>query len=396
MFQLTNVMLDDFREATRRWLEEHCPPSMRTPPGDGDDGVWGGKTSAPLDPAARAWLDAMASRGWTAPTWPRAYGGGGLTQDEAGVLREELRRLGCRPPIKSLGIWMLGPALLKFASEELKLEHIPKIVRGDIRWCQGYSEPDAGSDLAGLRLRAVLDGDHYVLDGRKIWTSHANLSDWMFCLVRTDPEAPKHAGISFLLVDMTTPGIEVRPIPLISGASPFCETLFENVRVPARNLVGEPNRGWEVAKVVLEHERALISEMRDARSSEGEALEETARRYGALEDPLLRDRVTGVNIDLLASRLTVRRALETAQVRGTPGPETSMLKLSGTEISKRRFELLGALMGYQGLGWSGDSFTTKELDTTRAWLRSRASSIEGGTSEIQLNIIAKRVLGLPD
>jgi acyl-CoA dehydrogenase len=389
-------MLDDFREATHRWLEEHCPPSMRTPPSDGDDGVWGGKKSAPLDPEARAWLDAMASRGWTAPSWPRAYGGGGLTHDETAVLREEMKRLGCRPPIKSLGIWMLGPALLKYGSEEQKLEHIPKIARGEIRWCQGYSEPGAGSDLAGLRLPAVRDGDDYVLDGRKIWTSHANLSDWMFCLVRTDPAAPKHSGISFLLVDMTSPGLSVRPIPLISGASPFCETLFEGVRVPARNLVGEVNRGWEVAKVVLEHERSLISEMRDARSSEGDSLEDVARTYGALEDPLLRDRVTGVNIDLLASRLTVRRALETAQVRGTPGPETSMLKLSGTEISKRRFELLVALEGYRGLGWAGEPFTARELSTTRSWLRSRASSIEGGTSEIQLNIIAKRVLGLPD
>jgi acyl-CoA dehydrogenase len=396
MFQLSNAMLDDFREATRRWLEEHCPPSMRTPPSDGDDGVWGGKKAAPLDPDARAWLDAMASRGWTAPTWPKQYRGGGLSHEEAGVLREELKRLGCRPPIKSLGIWMFGPALLKYGSEEQKLEHIPKIVRGEIRWCQGYSEPEAGSDLAGLRLRAVLDGDDYVLDGRKIWTSHADLSDWMFCLVRTDPEAPKHQGISFLLVDMTTPGVSVRPIPLISGASPFCETLFESVRVPARNLVGAVNHGWEVAKVVLEHERALISEMRDARSSEGDSLEEVARASGALEDPILRDRVTGVNIDLLASRLTVRRALETAKVRGTPGPETSMLKLSGTEISKRRFELLVALMGYRGLGWSGEPFAVKELALTRSWLRSRASSIEGGTSEIQLNIVAKRVLGLPD
>jgi alkylation response protein AidB-like acyl-CoA dehydrogenase len=388
--------LEGFRQDARRWLQQSCPVSMRGPPPDGDDGVWGGKKSPPLEPDARAWLDRMAERGWTAPTWPREYGGGGLTADQARVLREEMRALGCRAPLKSLGLWMLGPVLLRYGTEEQKREHLPPVVRGETRWCQGYSEPEAGSDLASLRTRAVLDGAEYVVDGRKIWTSHAHLADWMFCLVRSAPEAPKHQGISFLLVDMSTPGISVRPIPLISGASPFCETLFEGVRVPARNVVGRPEQGWEVAKAVLEHERALISEMRDERSSEGEALEDVARASGALADPVLRDRVTQVNLDLLANRLTVRRALEGIQARGRPGPETSLLKLCGTEASKRRYEVLVALMGYQGLGWSGEGFDARELQRTRGWLRSRASSIEGGSSEIQLNIIAKRVLGLPD
>jgi alkylation response protein AidB-like acyl-CoA dehydrogenase len=380
--------MDSFRDETRRWLKQACPPSMRTPPADGDEGVWGGKKTPPTDPDARTWLERMAGCGWTAPTWPREYGGGGLTEEQATVLREEMQRLGCRAPLKSLGLWMLGPVLLRYATEEQKREHLPRIARGEIRWCQGYSEPEAGSDLAGLRTRAVLDGDVFVVDGRKIWTSHANLADWMFCLVRTDPEVPKHQGITFLLIDMSSPGIRTHPIRLISGASPFCETLFESVRVPAKNVVGAVNRGWEVAKAVLEHERTLISAMRDARSSEGDSMADVARAYGAFADPTMRDRIAGLEIDLLANRLTMQRA--------GSGPASSMLKLYGTEVSKRRYELLVSMMGYRGLGWSGDEYDAKELHRTRSWLRSRASSIEGGSSEIQLNIIAKRVLGLPE
>jgi alkylation response protein AidB-like acyl-CoA dehydrogenase len=365
---------------------------MRTPPADGDDGVWGGTKSPPIDPDARLWLERMAERGWTAPTFPREYGGGGLSPAETQVLREEMRRMGCREPLKSLGIWMLGPVLLKYGTEEQKREHLPRMVRGEVRWCQGYSEPEAGSDLAGLRTRAVRDGEHYVIDGRKIWTSHAHLADWMFCLVRTEPDAPKHQGITFILVDMTTPGIQTHPIRLISGASPFCETLFEGVRVPARNVVGGPGRGWEVAKAVLEHERTLISTMRDARASEGESVADIASHYGSLTDPVMRDRLAQLDIDLLANRLTMQRA------GGRHGGDSlaSMLKLASTEVSKRRYELMVSLAGYRGLGWSGDPFDDVELRRTRGWLRSRASSIEGGTSEIQLNIIAKRVLGLPD
>ncbi|HEY6458764.1 MAG TPA: acyl-CoA dehydrogenase family protein [Polyangiaceae bacterium] len=381
--------LDAFREEVRAWLEGSCPPSLRTPSGDGDDGVWGGTKSPPPSPDERTWLDRMAEKGWTAPTWPRAYGGGDLTTEEAAILRQEMARLGCRAPLKSMGLWMLGPVLLRYGTEEQKREHLPRIARGEVRWCQGYSEPEAGSDLAGLRTRAVLEGDTYVVDGRKVWTSHAHLADWMFCLVRTDPTVPKHQGIGFLLVDMATPGITVRPIRLISGASPFCETFFEGVRVPARNLVGSPNGGWEVAKAVLEHERTLISAMRDARSNEGETVAAVARSYGALEDPVTRDRIAQLEIDLLANHLTMQRA-------AGGGPPSSALKLCGTEISKRRYQMLVEVTGYKGLGAGGDDFTRAEVHRTRGWLRSRASSIEGGTSEIQLNIVAKRVLGLPD
>src|SRR5581483_3390740 len=279
----------------------------------------------------------------------------------------------------------------EFGSEEQRLEHLPPIARGRIRWCQGYSEPGAGSDLAGLQTRAVLDGDSYVVDGQKIWTSHADQADWMFCLVRTDARAPKHEGISFLLIDMATPGIAARPIRLISGASPFCETFFESVRVPAKNLVGRAGQGWTIAKALLKHERALIANARDAATAEEEPLETTARRYGALGDPILRDRVTQASLDGLCNTLALKRSAELARA----GAEISMFKYYGTELSKRRRELRVELAGFQGLGWEAPGFSTAELEWVREWLRSRASSIEGGTSEIQLNIIARRVLGLP-
>jgi alkylation response protein AidB-like acyl-CoA dehydrogenase len=388
-----------FRAEVGAWLVANCPPSMRTPMKE-DDEVWGGRRAAFDHPDQKVWLDRMASRGFTAPTWPREYGGGGLSAREAQILVEEMHALGCRRPLKSFGVWMLGPVLLEYASEEQKQEHIPPIVRGEIRWCQGYSEPGAGSDLASLATSAVVDGDDYVVNGQKIWTSHADKSDWMFCLVRTNPDVPKHDGVSFLLVDMATPGITARPIRLISGSSPFCETFFDDVRVPRRNLVGRPGAGWTIAKRLLQHERALISEMRDAFPDE-ETLESVARRMigapaGPIADHALRERIVQANMDFYCNKITLRRSAENAEAGRGPGPETSMFKLYGTELNKRRRELMVDILGYQGLGWEGDEFAPADLARTRAWLRSRANSIEGGTSEIQLNIIAKRVLGLPD
>jgi alkylation response protein AidB-like acyl-CoA dehydrogenase len=392
-------VLSTFRSEVRAWLIANCPPTMRTPMKE-DDEVWGGRRAVFDHPDQKVWLDRMAERGWTAPTWPREYGGGGLSHEQALVLTDEMRALGCRRPLKSFGVWMLGPVLLEFASEEQKREHIPPIVRGEIRWCQGYSEPGAGSDLASLAARAVLDGDEYVVSGHKIWTSHADRSDWMFCLVRTDPSAQKHDGISFLLIDMASPGITARPIRLISGNSPFCETFFDEVRVPRKNLVGRAGSGWTIAKRLLQHERALISEMRDNFPDE-ETLEGVARRYvgpelGPLGDADLRDRIAQANMDFYCNKITMRRSAEAAEAGKGPGAESSMFKLYGTELNKRRRELMVEILGYQGLGWEGEGFSAGELSRTRTWLRSRANSIEGGTSEIQLNIIAKRVLGLPD
>jgi acyl-CoA dehydrogenase len=394
--------LETFRREVRTWLEANCPATMRTPQRGDIDDVWGGRRATWQHPDQKVWLERMASRGWTAPTWPKEYGGGGLSPAEARVLEQELRSLGCRIALRSFGLWMLGPVLLQFGNEAQKKEHLPRIVRGEVRWCQGYSEPAAGSDLASLQTRAVLsdDGTTYTVNGQKVWTSHADKADWMFCLVRTDPAAKKQEGISFLLIDMQSPGISVRPIQLISGSSPFCESFFDDVKVPAANLVGRPGGGWTIAKALLEHERELISQMRERAAAIEEPLESLAKRYLGDDlralDPALRDRITQANMDDLCSKLTLRRSAEAAKAGRAPGPETSMFKLYGTELSKRRREIKIGILGFAGLGWSGDDFAADELAITRDWLRSRASSIEGGSSEIQLNIIAKRVLGLPD
>jgi alkylation response protein AidB-like acyl-CoA dehydrogenase len=391
--------LETFREQTRRWLAESAPPSMRTPPASPDEICWGGrKTRYPAD--VTRWLAVMAERGWTAPTWPRAYGGGGLSRDEAKVLAQEMAKLHLRPPLLGFGLTMIGPILLQEGTEEQKREHIPKIVRGEIRWCQGYSEPGAGSDLAGLQTRAVRDGDFFVLNGQKVWTTYADKADWMFLLVRTDPAAPKHAGITFLLMDMDSPGVAARPIKLISGTSPFCETFLTDVRVPVGNVVGRVDGGWIIAKALLGHERTMIADAFKERD-DAQRLVTLARRYvgeagGRIADPLVRDRVAQVELDQRCLDLTLARARDGAKAGHRPGAESSIFKLYGTELNQRRRALMMEILGPQGLGWDGPGFAPEELQVTRDWLRSRGNTIEGGTSEIQLNIIAKRVLGLPD
>ncbi len=394
--------LDSFRDEVRSWLEENCPPSMRTPMPESET-VWGGRNERFVNPDSRLWLERMAERGWTCPTWPKAYGGGGLSYEEDRVLQQELRRIHARPALQSFGIWMLGPALLEFANEEQKREHLPRIVRGEIRWCQGYSEPGAGSDLAGLKTRAEDKGDHYLVNGSKIWTSYADQADWIFCLVRTDPDAPKHEGISFLLFDMASEGVSVSPIQLISGVSPFCQTFFDDVKVPKKDLVGELNKGWTIAKRLLQHERQMISGIGgvSALGGSGRSMEEVAKEYageqdGRIADPALRQKVAGHRINDRAFQLSLARAGDEAKAGKSDGNLTSMFKYYGSEQNKRKYELLLELMGTRAVGWDGDAFADRELGTTRQWLRSKANSIEGGTSEVQLNVIAKRVLGLPD
>src|SRR5436853_669645 len=250
--------LETFRKETRAWLEKNCPSEMRKPMQSEEDICWGGRKWKVRSEAQRAWLERMAEKGWTVPEWPREYGGGGLSREEAKILQKEMRALGCRSPLDSFGIWMLGPALLKYGSEAQKREYLPEIARGEIRWCQGYSEPNAGSDLASLQTKAEDKGDHFLVNGQKIWTSYADKADWIFCLVRTDFAAKKHEGISFLLFDMASPGVSTAPITLISGKSPFCETFFDNVKVPKSQLVGTLNKGWDIAKYLLTHERESI------------------------------------------------------------------------------------------------------------------------------------------
>ena len=393
----TPTELDAFRAETRSWLEAHCPAEMRTPMTREEDACWGGRKAQFSSPAQRQWLATMAERGWTVPTWPRDYGGGGLSGEQAKILAQEMRSLRCRPPLQSFGIWMLGPALLKFGSEAQKLEHLPKIARGEIRWCQGYSEPNAGSDLASLATRAEDRGDHFIVNGQKIWTSYADQADWIFCLVRTDA-AKKHTGISFVLFDMASPGVSTRPIQLISGKSPFCETFFDDVRVDKRNLVGQQGGGWDVAKHLLAHERAMIGSIGDREAAKPLGQQAAAAlgldASGRLDDPMLRAQIAEFECDEAAFRLAMERAGDLGRARQGHPAMSSMLKYYGAELNKRRWELLMAVGGADALEW--DSERSNQGDRARTWLRTKANSIEGGTSEVQLNIIAKRILELPN
>ena len=394
--------LQAFREETRNWLEVNCPQEMRKP----GDIAWGGRNAQFSHPDQKVWLERMGEKGWTCPTWPSEYGGGGLSKEENKILQEEMGAIGARSPLGSFGIWMLGPALLEFANEEQKKEHLPPIIRGEVWWCQGYSEPGSGSDLASLSTKAVEDGDNYVINGQKIWTSYADKADKIFCLVRTGPQEPKHDGISFLLIDMDQPGVTTRPITLISGKSPFCETFFDDAKAPTKDLVGGLNKGWTVAKRLLEHERTMISAMGLSGGGDGSkktksGLAEIGKKYVGIDsdqkisDKALRRKVAMHDLNSRAFGLTMQRVGEETKV-GAPSPAAAMGKYYGTEHNKLRYELMLEAMGTQGVGWDGEGFSMEELAITRDWLRTKANSIEGGTSEVQLNVISKRVLGLPD
>jgi alkylation response protein AidB-like acyl-CoA dehydrogenase len=392
---------DAFRSETREWLEANCPPTMRTPMSEADV-IWGGTGQVFHNPEAKLWLERMGEKGWTAPEWPSEYGGGGLSRGEAAILRQELARIKARPPLYSFGLWMFGPALLEFGSEEQKKRFLPDIVMGKTRWCQGYSEPGAGSDLADLQTKCEDKGDHYLINGQKVWTSYANHADWIFCLVRTDTSV-KHGGISFILFDMKSEGVETRPILLISGSSPFCETFFTDVKVPKDQLVGEVNGGWTIAKRLLQFERQSISSSGFGASSAGAGAlgpHDIAKAKigvnadGALADGDLRTRLTKHLMYNKAFGLTVRRSTETAKAGGDIGPTTSILKYCGAKLNQDKTELVVEALGADGLGWSGEGFDKDELGATRAMLRAKGNSIEGGTSEVNLNVIAKRVLGL--
>lgn len=395
--------LDDFRTSVRIWLEEKAPKALRGKMGDLLSVYQGGLKTPPPYPESRIWLEMMADKGWTVPSWPREYGGGGLDKQETKVLIEELTRLKLPPPLTGFGITMIGPTLLQYGTEEQKKKYLPQIVRGEIRWCQGYSEPNAGSDLANIQTKAIVDGDDYILNGQKIWTSGGDMADWIFMLIRTDPGVKKQIGITFLLVDLRTKGIEIRPIKLISGASIFCEVFFEDVRVPQKNVLGRVNGGWEVAKALLGHERTSIATL-GTRSVTGKTenpVEAAARKHiglsnGRLEDEVIRSRMAQIQMDESCFQLTVQRNSDNIKAGHRPGPESSIFKVYGTELNQRRQELLISILGPECLGWEGEGFDKDELELCRTWLRSRGNTIEGGTSEIQLNIIAKQVLGLPD
>jgi alkylation response protein AidB-like acyl-CoA dehydrogenase len=397
--------LDAFRAEVGAWLKANYPAELNDPHAKTDpEAIWGGRAFAASDDPQIVWMRRAAERGWTAPAWPTAYGGGGLSAAEARVLEREISQGGYRAPLVSFGLWMLGPVLLEFANEAQRNEHLPKIARGDIRWCQGYSEPGAGSDLAGLQTRCEDKGDHWLINGQKIWTSYANKADWCFCLVRTD-QAKKHEGISFVLIDMATSGVETRPIKLISGESPFCETFFTDVKIPKENMVGQLNGGWTIAKRLLQYERQNISGGFGGGGGAGGAagdLGQIAQRYvgldetGALADADLRSRITKNKMDFQAFGLTTARIAAESRASNGPSAATSIIKYAAAAFAQERSELMVEAMGSQGLGWEGDGFSGPELVAVHGWLRSKGNSIEGGTSEVNINVVSKRVLGLPD
>lgn len=391
--------LEAFRQDTRAWLESNCPASMRTPM-PSDEMVWGGRVVEFKHEDQRLWFERMRDRGWFCPDWPVEYGGGGLNPQQLAILEAEMRRLHCRPPQINLGIWMLGPVLLEFASAEQKQRFLPPMARGDIRWCQGFSEPNAGSDLASLRTTAVIDGDDFVVNGTKIWTSYGNQSDWMYALVRTGPMEPKQAGISLLVLDMTSPGITVAPIDLISGKSSFCQVFFDDVRVPRAQLIGELNGGWALAKRLLQHERSAMSKFSETALPTHFDLGEFLQQY--LDSPqtpaeiALQQRAMACLMEEEAFSLSNRRLAETLRARQDASGLMAIAKLVHTEQERAKFELLLEVMGNQAMGWDGEGFSQRELDLTGSWLMSFAQTIAGGSSEVQLNVIAKRVLGLPE
>ena len=404
-FNLNNIKMSDlnkFREETKSWLDKNCPPSMRNgaDPDIPVDEVWGGRKAEYKNPESKLWLDRMGKKGWTMPTVPKEYGGGGLSKEEVKILNEELFFIGAKQPLLSFGIWMLAPVLLEYGTEEQKKLHIPKILKGEIRWCQGYSEPGSGSDLASLSTKAEDTGDKFLVNGQKVWTSYADKADWIFALVRTGAKEPKHDGISFLLIDMETKGVSTKPITLISGKSPFCETFFDNVEVPKENLIGDLNAGWTIAKKLLQHERAFISNFGLAGSSasgSGRDVVSIAKKHlgeedGKIKNSFYRTEIASHKIKEHAFGLTLKRAGDEG---GKASATASMFKLYGTEHNKKRHELMVGASGVDGVAWDGDEFDQNDKNLTRAWLRTKGNSIEGGTSEVQLNVISKRVLNLP-
>ncbi len=398
----TNEALEAFRATAQAWLTENFPPSLAGRAA----AVMGGETVDASESDAHEWARRLGEKGWGTPTWPAEYGGGGLSQLEAQVLNQELDRAGAFNPLirtTGMGITMVGPTILEYGTEDQKQRHIPRICRGDVFWSLGYSEPNAGSDLASLQTRAVDQGDHWVVNGQKTWTSGADISDWCGVLVRTDPDQPKRDGISFLMMDMAQPGIETRPIQLIGGASPFCETFFNDARAEKNEMLGELNAGWTVGKRLLQHERqSQTGSASGMGGGQRKSLKDIAAEYvgvdahGRLADSDLRSRLADHMMSAKAHALTIARVTAEARGNAKVSAAASILKNAASTVAQERAELLIELMGHQGLGWEGDAYTSQELDTVRGWLSGKAMSIYGGSFEIQNNIIAKNILGLPE
>ena len=390
--------LDAFRKEVRAWIKENFPESLKSRLEE----YFQSMPRYPDGPDWKLWKDRVAAKGWGTPGWPTAYGGGGLPTLQARIVQQEFFNMGAFNPMTGMGTTLLGPTMLEHGSEAQKKLHLTRVSRGEVRWCQGYSEPGAGSDLAGLSTKAEDKGDHYLVNGQKIWTSGSQFADWCFCLVRTNPHVQKQEGISFLMIDMKTPGVEVRPIRIISGQSPFSEVFFTDVKVPKENLMGELNKGWTIAKRLLQFERNATDTRRRQMAGDTRTLDEVAREYlgvddkGRIADPDLRQRIIKHMMEYKTLRLMQQRMLDETKAGQGPSEFTSVAKNARARIQQEREELLVEIFGEQGLGWEGDGFTQTELDTTRAFLSNKAMTIFSGTSEIQNNIIAKRMLGLLD
>ena len=395
---MSDANLAEFRSEVADWLTDHCPEGARGP-----GQIPNGSTKITLQADVQAWLENCAEKGYTVPTWPKEYGGGGLSPAHARVLYDEMAKIGARSPLMGMGTSMIGPTLLEYGTEEQKQRHVPSIARGEIQWCQGYSEPNAGSDLAALMTRAEDQGDHYLINGQKIWTSGAATADWMFILVRTDPSAPKHEGISFMMLPMDQDGVTTKPIRLISGSSPFCETFFDNAVAKKEDLVGELNKGWTVGKRLLQFERSGIGGLTGAapRTNPGASLVKAAKNYigesdGRISDEDMRTRILDMNMNRAAFQFTAQRTNEENK-SGTPGAASSIFKLVGAAMQRDTADLKREIMGFRGLGAHEEvGFTADELKATEEFLHLRTTTIYGGSNEIQANIIAKRVLGLPE
>jgi alkylation response protein AidB-like acyl-CoA dehydrogenase len=395
-------MSEEFEASVRDWVAENLPELLAGVRIDMYGVVSGDQK---VKDAFDLWRQRLADQGWGAPTWPREYGGAGLTDAQAKVVSRAIAKAGSMNPIPYLagmGVTMVGPTLLEYGTAEQKARHLPGMASGEVRWCLGLSEPNAGSDLASLNCRAELDAEGWVLNGQKTWTSGADKSQWCGALVRTDRSAAKRNGISFLMLEMDQPGIETRPISLIAGESPFCETFFTNARARKDDLLGELNDGWSVIKRLLQHERQSQTNA-PVTSNNPEPLQAVAKRYlgtnpdGTLADSDLRSRLADHLMDTAAHELTIARIMTDARGGNLEVTATaSILKNSATDVAQGRSELLLEIMGSQGLGWEAGEYSEEEARTVREWLGGKAMSIYGGSYEVQKNIISKNILGLPE
>jgi hypothetical protein len=373
----------EFRANVRTWLETNLPVALR------------GRTVRPPPTELMPWYRTLSAKGWIAPHWPKHYGGMGATLNEQIIMIEELARLGA-PHLPVQGLNHIGPIIMEFGNAEQKTRHLPPIIAGSVIWAQGYSEPGAGSDLASLATRATLEGDHFVVQGQKIWTTWGHYSDWMFALVRTDPQAqPRHAGISFLLIDLHSPGIRIRPIKTIAGDDEFAEVFFDGVIVPAENLVGKLNDGWRIANALLVHERLGTSNPQFALSAL-ERIKTMAHATGVMADPAFQDRLAAASINVTALAAMFSHAVELANHQQSPGPESSVIKIFGSELLQSLSALL--LEAASGHATAESPVTTNfgSVEVAAPYLQSRRVTIYGGSSEIQRNVLARRVLNLPN